>query len=69
MMKWMEPFNGMFTNEWYEWIFNNYLLFFAHVSAIFYAALKIWAYRHPEVPTDKILDLVKVIFGRPNITK
>lgn len=64
-MQWQTPFNGLFSNDWLNWFFSTYGFFVAWVSSIVGAILKIIAIRNPNVPTNGIMDLIKVIFRNP----
>ena len=67
-MNWQTPLDGLFSNDWVAWIFSAYSLFMMWLVSVVGALLKIIAIRHPGVPTNAIMDLIKVIFKNPGAT-
>lgn len=54
----------LLDNNWFGWLVANYstLLFIVIPSAIVFI-LKLWAIRNPNVPTNKIIDLLKQLLA------
>lgn len=60
-MMWQSPFNGFLTDEWWAWIANNYSYLFKSIPVFTYGILKLLAIRHPNVPSDKIVEWMRQV--------
>ena len=56
------PFNGLFTNDWLNFVMSNYSGIFALIPVILTAMLKLVAIFDPEVPSDRINDWIQSTF-------
>jgi len=54
----------LLDNDWFGWLVDNYstLLFVVIPSAIVFIP-KLWAIRNPNIPTNKIRDLLKQLMA------
>lgn len=59
---WQVPLNGLFTDDWWKFIANNYSYVFKTIPLFVYGILKLFAIRHPNVPSDKIIEWIKQVF-------
>ena len=58
-------YDYLFDDKFWMWLWHNFSISMVMIPAIFGALLKLVAKIHPEVPTDEIMDLIKVVFAKP----
>jgi hypothetical protein len=69
MDNWIVPFNGILTNDWINYVATKYGFFIVWATGVVYAWLKVIAIRNPDVESNGIIDLLKVIFKAPEEKK
>jgi hypothetical protein len=52
-------------DKWWLWLWHNFSFTMLMIPGIIAAILKIIAMRHPGVPCDGIMELIRVIFTKP----
>lgn len=49
----------IFSNDWINWLWNNFSMVIVAFPSIIAFGLKLIAIFHPKIPSDKIIDLFK----------
>jgi len=63
-MIWEAPLNGIFTNDWFAWVMSTYSQFWIFAPGIIVFILKLIAVLKPNVPSNKIVDLIQGFFKK-----
>jgi len=49
----------LLTNDWFNWVFSTYSVLLGLIPTVIGFILKLLAVFHPDIPSDKIIDLIK----------
>ncbi|PKN20871.1 MAG: hypothetical protein CVU71_03580 [Deltaproteobacteria bacterium HGW-Deltaproteobacteria-6] len=58
-------FQYIFDDKWWMWVWHNFSFVMLLIPSIAATILKLIAIRHPEVPTDTIMELFRKICAKP----
>jgi len=61
----MMDFTYYLDDKWWLWLWHHFSFIMVMIPSAVGIVLKIVAVKHPDVPTDKIIDLFKLICRRP----
>lgn len=61
----MDEWGFYLDDRWWFWLWDNFSITLLMIPGIAAAVLKMIAKINPQVPTDSILELIKVVFTRP----
>lgn len=61
----MNEWSRYLSDQWFMFVWHNFSFLMVMIPSIAAAILKIVATRHPNVPSDGIMDLIRVIFTKP----
>ena len=58
-------YDYLFDDKFWLWLWHTFSISMVMIPAIFGAFLKLVAKVRPDVPTDEIMDLIRIVFAKP----
>jgi len=62
-------FQYYLDDQWFMWIWHTFSILLVMVPSILTSIVKLIATIHPDVPSNEIIDLIKVVFTKPGEKK